>query len=212
MIEQKRAEIEALCRGLGVRRLDLFGSALGDSFDPDSSDVDVLVEFDLRPGFDYFGTYFGLKEGLERILGFPVDVVSVTSIRNPYFRDQVMHTRETLYAAWSQKVSVGRTARSRTGPRLRSGQSFEDYQSNAMLRSAVERQFEIIGEALNQLSKVAPEIASHIPELPRIVAFRNILIHGYATVDDALVWQVLADKLPGLQQALTTLLNHDGRW
>jgi uncharacterized protein with HEPN domain len=89
------------------------------------------------------------------------------------------------------------------------GQSFADYQSNAMLRSAVERQFEIIGEALNQLSKVDSEAASHIPELQRIVAFRNILIHGYATVDDALVWQVLVDKLPGLQQALTELLNHD---
>lgn len=99
VIEQKRAEIETLCQGLGVRRLDLFGSALGDSFDPNSSDVDILVEFDLRPGFDYFGTYFDLKEGLERILGLPVDVVSVTSIRNPYFRDQVMRTRETLYAA-----------------------------------------------------------------------------------------------------------------
>ncbi|WP_131773871.1 HepT-like ribonuclease domain-containing protein, partial [Protofrankia symbiont of Coriaria myrtifolia] len=54
------------------------------------------------------------------------------------------------------------------------GQSLADYLSNAMLRAAVERQFEIIEEALNQLSKAAP-----IPELPRIVAFRNILIHGY---------------------------------
>lgn len=86
------------------------------------------------------------------------------------------------------------------------GQSFADYQSNAMLRAAVERQFEIIGEALNQLSRTAPTMASRIPDLPRIVAFRNILIHGYATVDDALVWQVLVDKLPTLQQALTELL------
>lgn len=79
-----------------------------------------------------------------------------------------------------------------------------------MLRSAVERQFEIIGEALNQLSRVDPEAASHIPELQRIVAFRKVLIHhGYATVDDALVWQILVDKLPSLQQALTALLNHD---
>lgn len=88
-------------------------------------------------------------------------------------------------------------------------QSFADYQSNAMLRSAVERQFEIIGEALNQLSRVDPEAAFGIPELQRIVAFRNVLIHGYATVDDALVWQILVDKLPSLQQALTALLNHD---
>ncbi len=89
------------------------------------------------------------------------------------------------------------------------GQFFEDYQSNAMLRSAVERQFEIVGEALNQLSRVDPEAASRIPELPRIVAFRNILIHGYATVDDALVWQVLVDKLPGLQQVLNELLDQN---
>ncbi len=99
VIEESRPEIEALCRTLGIRRLDLFGSAVGDSFDLDSSDVDVLVEFDVRPGFDYLGSYFGLKEGLERLLGRPVDVVSVTAIRNPYFRDRVMRTRETLYAA-----------------------------------------------------------------------------------------------------------------
>lgn len=86
------------------------------------------------------------------------------------------------------------------------GFTFEDYLSNAMLRAAVERQFEIIGEALNQLSKVDPELASAVPDLPRIVAFRNILIHGYATVDDALVWQVLQERLPELQRAMRTLL------
>jgi uncharacterized protein with HEPN domain len=75
-----------------------------------------------------------------------------------------------------------------------------------MLRAAVERQFEIIGEALNQLSKVDPELASAIPDLPRIVAFRNILIHGYATVDDALVWQVLRERLPELQRVMQALL------
>ena len=99
LVEAKRPEIEALCRRFGVRRLDVFGSALGDTFDPTSSDVDVLVDFDVRAGFDYVGSYFGLKEGLERLLGRPVDVVSATSIRNPYFRDQVMRTREPLYAA-----------------------------------------------------------------------------------------------------------------
>lgn len=88
-------------------------------------------------------------------------------------------------------------------------QSFADYQSDAKLRSAVERQFEVIGEALNQLSKVDPAAASQVPELGRIVAFRNILIHGYAIVDDALVWQVVVDKLPGLRQAITALLDRD---
>jgi len=84
---------------LSVRRLDLFGSAVGTAFDVDSSDVDVLVDFAVGPGFDYFSTYFDLKEGLERILGRPVDLVSATSIRNPYFKQQVLDTRELLYAA-----------------------------------------------------------------------------------------------------------------
>ncbi|WP_235022826.1 HepT-like ribonuclease domain-containing protein [Amycolatopsis alkalitolerans] len=86
------------------------------------------------------------------------------------------------------------------------GEDLASYRANAMLRSAVERQFEIIGEALNQLSKTDGTLAAQVPDLGRIVAFRNILIHGYATVDDALVWQVLADRLPGLADGLRRLL------
>jgi len=99
LVAEKLPQIEALCRSLGLRRLDLFGSAVEGTFNAASSDVDVLAEFAGGPGFDYFGTYFGLKEGLEEILGRPVDVVSVASIRNPYFRERVMQTRELLYAA-----------------------------------------------------------------------------------------------------------------
>ncbi|WP_434438519.1 HepT-like ribonuclease domain-containing protein [Lentzea sp. E54] len=87
-----------------------------------------------------------------------------------------------------------------------SGKSSTDYLGDAMLRSAVERQFEIIGEALNNLAKVSPDLAAAIPDLPRIVAFRNILIHGYASVDDALVWQVLTEKRPQLEERLHQLL------
>jgi len=99
LVAAKRSQIAALCRRFGVRRLDLFGSAVGDDFDVRSSDVDVLVQFDAGPGFDYVESYFGLQEGLERILDRPVDLVDAGSIRNPYLRDQVMHTMEPLYAA-----------------------------------------------------------------------------------------------------------------
>ena len=87
-----------------------------------------------------------------------------------------------------------------------SDKAFEDYQSDAMLRAAVERQFEIVGEATAQLAKVAPNLVARIGEYPRIVAFRNILIHGYADVDDRLVWDVVQAKLPILRRDVEKLL------
>ena len=65
-----------------------------------------------------------------------------------------------------------------------------------MLRSAVERQFEIIGEALAKLAKLDPVLAASLTDHRRITAFRNILVHGYADADDRLVWDVVETKLP----------------
>ncbi|HEY3972057.1 MAG TPA: DUF86 domain-containing protein [Candidatus Sulfotelmatobacter sp.] len=76
------------------------------------------------------------------------------------------------------------------------GKSFADYESDAMLRSAVERQLEIVGEALAQLARIDPATASRVSEYRRIIAFRNILIHGYAEIDHRIVWNVLELKLP----------------
>jgi len=90
--------------------------------------------------------------------------------------------------------------------RFASGRSYAEYEEDPMLRSAVERQLEIIGEALNRLSKADPSIASRIPDLRRVVAFRNILIHGYVIVDNALVWQLLSERLPELERVVRALL------
>lgn len=81
-----------------------------------------------------------------------------------------------------------------------SDKSFDAYAEDDLLRSAVERQFEIVGEALAQLRNVDAETAASVPELPRIVAFRNILVHGYATVDDRIVWGVVEGSLPALRE------------
>jgi uncharacterized protein with HEPN domain len=90
--------------------------------------------------------------------------------------------------------------------RFTQGRSFEDYTTDPMLRSAVERQFEIVGEALNQLKKIDPSTASQIADHRKIIAFRNILIHGYAVVVDELVWGIVETKLPGLLEAVEQLL------
>ena len=99
VVESKRSEIAELCARLGVRRLDLFGSATGEAFDEARSDVDFVVEFVGGRGFDPFDAYFSLKEGLEAILSRPVDLVTRSSIKNPYFRDRVERTQELLYAS-----------------------------------------------------------------------------------------------------------------
>lgn len=83
---------------------------------------------------------------------------------------------------------------------------FSDYETDEFLRSAVERQFEIIGEAMNQLARVDPDVAATIPELPRMVSFRNVLIHRYASVDNRLVWGVIEANLGALRAALQRLL------
>lgn len=86
------------------------------------------------------------------------------------------------------------------------GKDFPAYLGDALLRSGVERQLEIIGEALAQLARRDQETADAIPEVRRIIAFRNILIHGYATVDDQLVWGVVETNLAPLRETLRALL------
>ena len=86
------------------------------------------------------------------------------------------------------------------------GRAWADYERDAMLRAATERQFEIIGEALAQLAKRHPAEAGKISEYRQIIAFRNVLIHGYAQVDDRLVWDMAQSRLPLLLVQVNALL------
>ncbi len=86
------------------------------------------------------------------------------------------------------------------------GKSFSDFSTDNMLRSAVERQFEIIGEALRQMLMKDDSLASRISDTKRIIAFRNRLIHGYADIDKEVVWGILETNLPRLHQEIQALL------
>ena len=101
---------------------------------------------------------------------------------------------------WDARVAAERITRFTTG------RTFAEYEADDYFRSAVERQFEIIGEAFSQLSRLDPATAAVIPELPRIVAFRNVLIHGYASVDNKLVWGIVETHLAPLRATLESLL------
>ena len=91
------------------------------------------------------------------------------------------------------------------------GRSFEDYLSNDQLRSAVERKFEIMGEALNRIRRDDPDLLEHIRECREIISFRNILVHGYDAIDDQVVWDVIEADLDALVQDVQSILgdNHD---
>jgi len=76
--------------------------------------------------------------------------------------------------------------------------SVEDYRTDLMLRSAVERQFEIIGEALSRLRRVDLAVLQRLEPYDKVIAFRNIIAHGYDVLDAAIVWQVIQEYLPEL--------------
>jgi uncharacterized protein with HEPN domain len=86
------------------------------------------------------------------------------------------------------------------------GKTFSDYSTDPMLRSAVERQFEIIGEALVQALRLDPSLSSRISNPGRIIAFRNRLIHGYSSVADDIVWGIVQANLPTLRKEVATLM------
>jgi predicted nucleotidyltransferase len=94
-----RQEIARLCAAHQVRRLDLFGSAHGQTLPPPTSDVDFLVEFAPLAPADYARQYFALREALSELLGREVDLVVERAVRNPYFLANVQHSREPLFAA-----------------------------------------------------------------------------------------------------------------
>ena len=87
---------------------------------------------------------------------------------------------------------------------------FFDYQKDPLLRSGVERQFEIVGEALNQAIQNNPSLAKLISNSSRIISFRNLPIHGYATIADEVVWGVPETNLPVLTCEVEDLLEKAG--
>lgn len=86
------------------------------------------------------------------------------------------------------------------------GVSLEEYEANRPMRQAVERSFEVMGEAMRRLEHHDPEVASTIPEARDVVGFRNVLIHAYDSVDHAQVWLTIRDRLPPLLERIEQML------
>lgn len=97
VLQAQRQAVAGLCQRLGVRRLDLFGSAAQGRFDPDRSDFDFLVELDDSQAGSRAQRLIDLAEGLERLLGHPVDLLNPKYIRNPWLAEEVRRTRRPIH-------------------------------------------------------------------------------------------------------------------
>jgi len=86
------------------------------------------------------------------------------------------------------------------------GRTFEDYRQDELLRSGVERKLEIIGEALNRIKKADHGVLGKIREHRNVVSFRNILAHGYDSIDDRIVWGIIQEDLDNLLEDVDKLI------
>jgi len=106
-LKQHLDRLPDLCLRYGVRRLALFGSATGDDFDPNSSDLDFLVEFEHSEKLDPAEQYFGLKAALEKCFSRPVDLIEPHTVRNPFIRRAIDQSKVDLYGERFESLSVG---------------------------------------------------------------------------------------------------------
>ena len=88
-----------------------------------------------------------------------------------------------------------------------SGFDYDAYAEDAKTQRAVERDFEIIGEALNRIKRDDEELLKHISEVRKIIGFRNILAHGYDIVDDSIIWNAVTNHLPLLKGEISEFIN-----
>ena len=99
VLEKQRAAIARACKRHGIARLEAFGSALREEFEPGESDVDLLVELGPMEGYARVDAYFGLLEDLREILGPRVDLVVAGAVKNPFIARDIERTKQMLYAA-----------------------------------------------------------------------------------------------------------------
>ena len=232
VVEERLAEIEQLCRKHHVARLELFGSAVDDRFRPSESDYDFLVTFepDARVGLS---EHVGLVHALEDLLGAPVDLVEERAISNPYFRQGVDISPKVLLYLSSDAPPAPRTPAPHLAPEcslvelrtkkllydihqeaaaissFTAGRTSADYEQDLMLRHAIERAFEVIGEAAARLFRHDAATARRISRYRDIIGFRNIIAHNYDNLRSEKVWNAIERHIPALLRETEALLEEE---
>ena len=230
LVEERIAEIERLCREHDVARLELFGSAASGTFRPGESDLDFLVSFEPRPPGSRPPPYFPLAAALRELFGIDVDLVEERAIHNPYFRQAVdTGPRTPLYESptaperppltsphpapecspvelRTKKLLYDINEAAGNIIRFTEGKTFDDYMGDEILRLAIERSFEIIGEAATRLGRQDRATLERITGHQEIIGFRNLIAHEYDRLEHAQVWEIVERDIAVLHDETAALL------
>lgn len=189
VIEENIELLKTLCRKYNVRTMYVFGSAQSGDL-TDESDIDLLISFEEISIEDYTDNYFNLHYDLEKIFNRKIDLVTENSLGNPILIESINKSKQLLYAAWSPKILTRYNGINWVywflSGNWKKFQILSFQQTTPKSRRAVERELEIIGEAMKRLLNLKPDIP--VSGARRIVDLRNWVIHGYDKVDIVWIW------------------------
>jgi uncharacterized protein len=216
VVEEKLPDLIRLCQRNGIRRLELFGSAARDDFQPAHSDLDFIATFDDSSHPGGFESYLDTLRQLEDLFGHRVDLLEADAITNPFLLEAIEQDRIVLCERANGTVMakppgtyLHEAAMALAAiERYIAGKNIDYYLRDDLLQAAVERRFEIAAEALNQLSKTHPSLVSKISSLPALVGFRNVLAHEYSVVNNRRVWRLAQMSAPALLKEIEALLQN----
>jgi len=216
VVEEKLPDLIRICQRNGIRRLELFGSAARDDFQPAASDLDFIVTFDDSADRRGFEPYLDALREFEALLGRKVDLLEADAITNPFLFEAIEQDRIVLCEARNGTLMAKQPGTYlHDAPmalaaieRYIAGKDLNDYLRDDLLQAAVERRFEIAAEALNQLSKSHPSLVAKISNIATIVAFRNVPAHEYSVVNNHTVWELAQMRAPALRREIEALLQN----
>ena len=235
-IASRCEEIAGLCRCHGVVRLEIFGSAArGSDFDPATSDVDFLVEYESEDLGPFLRRHFALQGDLAEVLGREVDLVMALP-DNKYLRANINQCREVVYDARGVERDPGcqpgpeapsavspcmmrdprvylETAQQAAGKIMDyvEGIDLDGFLADLRLRRAVEWLLMTLGTALAGLEENSPELAERIPDLTEAVRRGNLLAHDHRSTDPIEFWQAALPALPEQRRVALSVLSELNR-
>jgi uncharacterized protein with HEPN domain/predicted nucleotidyltransferase len=206
IIDRHIEDLKTLCSIYNVEKMYLFGSALTSNFNS-KSDIDLLVRFKKIELSDYFDNYMNLKEKLKTLLGREVDLLEEQALKNPILIKSInlsnwFMDEKILKWLFDIKLSLDEI----DSFFEHENKIFKNYKENLMLKRAVERNLEIIGEAVNRILKRDPSFSEKITHAKAIISLRNQVIHSYDSISDENIWSILINHLPKLKSEIKILI------